>query len=110
MGAIVLMGWAYTQRERKHVKVVLFLNMFPPRVQTILNFSTLFISLLLFIVITQQSWNIAVENLLEGRQFQILDFPKGPFYFLVPAGAFFICLEFIIQIFEFISRKNKEVD
>lgn len=99
MGAIVLLGWAYTQKEGGHVRVELFYNMFPSRVQKIASVVTLFLSLILFVVIAQQSWHIAMESLLGGRTFIIIDFPSGPFYFLVPVGAFFICLEFIIRLF-----------
>lgn len=104
MGAIVLLGWAYTQKQGGHVRVELFFNMFPPRVQTVLTVVTLFLSLILFALITQKSWDIAMYNLLEGRHFKIIDFPVGPFYFLVPVGAFFICLEFIIRLFYLIPK------
>jgi TRAP-type C4-dicarboxylate transport system permease small subunit len=107
MGAIVLLGWAYTQKEREHVRVELFYNMFPSRVQKIASVVTLFLSLILFVVIGQQSWYIAMESLLEGRTFVIIDFPSGPFYFLVPVGAFFICLEFIIRLFYAIPGVRK---
>lgn len=107
MGAIILLGWAYTQNQNGHVRVQLFLDMFPPRVQTILTFVSLIISLILFIVITQQSWNIAMTVLQEGRRFTLIDFPKGPFLFLVPVGGFLICLEFIIQLFEIAPKMRK---
>ena len=107
MGAIILLGWAYTQNQRGHVNVQLFLNMFSPRVQIILTFVCLIISLLLFIVITQQSWEIAVKALEEGRRYTLLQIPKGPFLFLVPVGGFLICLEFIIQIFETAPKMRK---
>jgi TRAP-type C4-dicarboxylate transport system permease small subunit len=108
MGAIVLLGWGYTQMVGGHVRVDLFLNMFPSRVRKILIFASLVISLILFIVIAKQGWNIAIATLHQGNRFQLLHWLKGPFLFLVPVGAFFICLEFIIQIFESIPKLGKK--
>jgi TRAP-type transport system small permease protein len=107
MGAVVLMGWAYTQNRGEHVKVDLFYNMFPRKVQKFLTIASLVLALCLFILITWQSWNIAMKNTLEGRHFQIIDMPAGPFYFLVPFGGFFMCLEFILDIFDHVIALRK---
>lgn len=97
MGAIVMLGWAYTQKEDGHVKVELFLKMFPPRVRDALSLIMSLLALGLFITIGYKSWGIALANF--DRRFLVIDFPSGPFYFLVPVGAFFLCLEFIVSIF-----------
>jgi len=55
------------------------------------------IALILFATIGYKSWGIALANF--DRRFLVIDFPSGPFYFLVPVGAFFLCLEFIVSIF-----------
>ncbi len=107
MAAIVLLGWAYTQKEGEHVDVALFYDKFPPRMQKITSLVISFLALALFITIMVVSWNTAMENTLEGRHFQILDLPSGPTYFLVPVGAFFISLEFIIQIVHLFAEMRK---
>jgi TRAP-type transport system small permease protein len=107
MAAVVLLGWAYTQRQGEHVAVELFFEKFPPRMKVITVIVTTFLSLGLFAVIAFESWNIAMANTLEGRHFQILDMPSGPFYFLVPIGAFFICLEFIFQLVHLFLKLRK---
>lgn len=99
MGAVVLLGWAYTQRVGEHVSVDLFYNRFPAGMQTITSLIVQLLCLALFIAILIQSWSIAMEATIEGRHFLTINWPTGPFYFLVPIGAFFICLEFIIRIF-----------
>jgi TRAP-type C4-dicarboxylate transport system permease small subunit len=108
MGAIVLLGWGYTQRQGEHVAVDLFYNMFPAKMKTISSIVTTFLTLALFVIITAKSWGIAYENVLEHRRFIILHFPSGPFYFLVPLGGFFICLELIIQLSKFFSELRKK--
>lgn len=107
MGAIVLLGWAYTLKEGEHVSVTLFYNMFPARVQPYLTIITLTLSLILFAVITWQSWDLAVTKLMEGRRSIIIEMPTGPFYFMVPVGGFFMCVELIVNIAQKISRLRK---
>ena len=97
MGAIVMLGWAYTQKEDGHVKVELITNIFPPRARYVLRLIMLLLALFLFVIIGYKSWGIALANF--DRRFLVIDFPSGPFYFLVPVGAFFLCLEFIVSIF-----------
>jgi TRAP-type C4-dicarboxylate transport system permease small subunit len=97
MGAIVMLGWAYTQKEDGHVKVALVTNLFPARTRNVLNLVMTILALFLFIIIAYKSWGIASANF--ARRFLVIDFPSGPFYFLVPVGAFFLCLEFIVSIF-----------
>jgi len=97
MGAIVMLGWAYTQKEDGHVKVELFTNMMPYRAQKVLALIMTVIALGLFAIIAMKSWDIALANI--SRRFLVVDFPSGPFYFLVPVGSFFLCLEFIVHIF-----------
>ena len=97
MGAIVMLGWAYTQKEDGHIKVVLLTSKFPPRVRHVLNLIMTLLALLLFATIAYRSWGIALANF--DRRFLVIDFPSGPFYFLVPVGAFFLCLEFIVSMF-----------
>ncbi len=97
MGAIVMLGWAYTQKEDGHVKVELIMNLFPPRLKKVINLIMMLLALILFATIAMKSWGIAMANI--DRRFLVIDFPSGPFYFLVPVGAFFLCLEFIVNIF-----------
>jgi len=97
MGAIVMLGWAYTQKEDGHVKVELFTNMLSQRVRNVLSLIMSVLALILFATIAYKSWGIALANF--DRRFLVIDFPSGPFYFLVPVGAFFLCLEFIVSIF-----------
>jgi len=97
MGAIVMLGWAYTQKEDGHVKVELITNIFPPRARYVLKLIMSLLALFLFVIIGYKAWGIALANF--DRRFLVIDFPSGPFYFLVPVGAFFLCLEFIVSIF-----------
>lgn len=105
MGALVMLGWAYTQKEDGHIKVDMFLNMFPKRVQQVLNIVMTFLGLFLFAAIAFKGWDIAMANFT--RRFMVIHFPSGPFYLLVPVGAFFLCLEFIVHLFYLFNEMRR---
>ena len=107
MAGIVLLSWAYTQRTGGHVRVELVTSRYPPRARAITNFVTLLLALILFSAITWQSAIIATTYLQGHRVFQILQIPTAPFYFFVPVGAFFLCLEFIIQMLHLIPEMRR---
>jgi C4-dicarboxylate transporter DctQ subunit len=107
MAGIVLLAWAYTQRTGGHVRVELFISRYSPRFRNLINLTVLLLSLALFIVIVQQSTELALEYLGEHRVFPTLGIQTGPFYFFVPVGAFLICLEFIIQIVHLIPELSR---
>jgi C4-dicarboxylate transporter DctQ subunit len=106
MAGIVLFAWAYTLRTGGHVRVELFISRYPPMTRTIVNLIGLLLSLGLFIVITQQSTLLALKYLDEHRVFPTLGIPATPFHFFVPVGAFFICLQFIIEIIRLIADSS----
>jgi TRAP-type C4-dicarboxylate transport system permease small subunit len=107
MAGMVLFAWAYTQRTGGHVKVDMFVLHYSRRARAIADFIALFLSLGLFVVITQQSLVLALEYMSEHRVFPTLGIPASPFHFFVPVGAFFICLEFIIQMIHLIPELRR---
>jgi len=107
MGGIVLLSWAYTQRNKGHVAVELFISLYSPRMRAIVNFITLFLSFVLFAVITQQSASMALRYWHEQRVLPTLDIPTAPFHALVPIGAAFLCIEFIIQMVHLVDKLRK---
>lgn len=107
MAGVILFGWAYALKTGSHVKVELVISHYPSRARVIVNFVTLLLSLGLFCLITRQSAMLALKYAQENRAFQTLGFPTAPFYFFVPIGAFFLCLEFIIQMIHLIPEMRK---
>jgi len=98
MGGMILLGWAYTMQINGHVKVDLVVNRYNPRAKAIANIVALILGLGLFCLVFWQSLILAIRFVNEHRVFQILPGPAGPYHFFVPVGAFFLCLELIIQI------------
>lgn len=108
MGAIVFLSWAYTQRNEGHVKVDLFIANYSPRLRKIVDFITLFLSFILFVVITKQSTVIALRCWQEHRVIPTLDIPTAPFHSIVPIGAALLCIELIVQMIKMISLGRRE--
>jgi TRAP-type C4-dicarboxylate transport system permease small subunit len=107
MAGVVLLSWAYSQRIGIHVRMRLIISQYSPRAQAIVNFITLLLSLVLFSFIFWQSLAIAIKYLHEHRVFQTLPGPSAPYYFFVPVGAFFLCLEFITQLLHLIPEMRR---
>ena len=98
MGGIVFFGWAYTLSRKAHVSVDLVFAHYPPQAQAIVEFTMLLLSLALFSLILWQAGSIAMIDWQAGRLVQIVHIPVAPFKFFIPFGAFFLCLECIIQM------------
>lgn len=107
MAGVILFGWAYAMRQGAHVRVDLFISRFPFRPQKITNFVMMIFSLLIFVIIVWRSTLLAIQYMEEHRAFQTLGYPTYPFHFFVPVGAFFLCLEFIVQLVYLIPEMRK---
>jgi TRAP-type C4-dicarboxylate transport system permease small subunit len=107
MGGIVLLSWAYTQRNKGHVNVELLISHYPPRMKAAVNFVMLLLSLLLFAAIAKQSTVIALRCWQEHRVIPTLDLPTAPFHSIVPIGAAMLCIELIIQMIRLIPSIRK---
>ena len=107
MGGIVLISWAHTQRNKGHVAVDLFVARYPVRARAVINFLTLLLSFVLFIVITKQSTVIAIRCWQEHRVIPTLDLPTAPFHSIVPIGAALLCIELIVQMVKLIPAIKK---
>lgn len=110
MGGVVFFGWAYTLSKKAHVTVDITFNHYPRRVQQIIEFVMLFLSLVLFILIIWQSILIAVKDWQVGNLVNVIRIPIVPFKLFIPFGAFLLCLESIIQMVHLFTqmRKRKE--
>ena len=107
MAGMVFLSWAYTQRTGGHVRVELFISRYSARARALASFVTLLLALFVFSAIIWQSSVIAMKCLQEQRILRIVEIPVSPFYFLVPIGAFFLCLEFIIQLIHLIPQMRR---
>jgi TRAP-type C4-dicarboxylate transport system permease small subunit len=109
MAGVVLLGWAYTMKTGGHVRVELLICRLPSRPRAIIDFVMMLLSLAIFIMIMWRSTLLALQYMEEHRVLQTLNIPVYPFFFLVPVGAFFLCLEIIIQMIYLIPAFRRSV-
>ena len=100
MGVMVFLAWAYTLSKREHVTVDIIFILYPKRVQAILYFVMMIITLVLFILIFWQSASMAISDWQAGKLVRIILIPIAPFKALVSLGALLLCLESIVQIIQ----------
>lgn len=107
MGMVVFLAWGYTMARREHISVDILFNHYPPRVQTIASFVMLLLTLVLFSLIVWQAGTKAMLDWEQGRLLKMIPIPVAPFKLLVPFGAFFLCLECIIQMIQLVPKMKE---
>jgi TRAP-type transport system small permease protein len=105
VGAMIFLGWGYTQMEKGNVKVELFFTRFSPRTQTIVTLVTTSLSLILFGLMTWQALLTAKKFHESGRLVYVIHFPLAPFQLFVVLGALMTCLVLIIELINLIREK-----
>jgi len=95
LAVFILLGLAYTQQVKAHVEVSIVTSRLPHHAQFILNIITTLISLFIFSIL---AWQGLVVGIQERTVSDLLRVPQYPFRLLVAVAAFFVCLEFLIDI------------
>ena len=94
LAVFILLGLGYTEQVKAHVRVTIMTSRLSLRVQLILNIMTTLISLFIFSVLVWQGLGVGIE---ERTVSDLLRVPQYPFRLLVAFGAFFVCLELLID-------------
>ena len=110
MGLVVFLGWAYTLARRQHISLDLIFYRYPPRVQAILGFVALLLSLGLFGLMGWHAIKLALIDWETGVIIRTYMLPIAPFKLLVPFGAFLLCLECIIQMVHIFPEMTRKKD
>lgn len=112
MGGMIFFSWAYALENGSHVSVDILFALYPPKVRAVLSLITLAVTLILFACILWQSSLSAMLDWQTGRMVNVILIPVYPFKFMVPVGAFLMCLECMVQMIqvfpEIFKRKDSE--
>lgn len=101
LAVFILLGLAYAQQVKAHVRVSIITSRLPHPVQLILNIITTLISLFIFSILIWQGLVVGIE---ERTVSDLLRIPQYPFRLLVAVAAFFVCLEFLIDIGDSVKK------
>ena len=95
LDVFILLGLAYTQQVKGHVRVSMLTSRLPPRAQIILEIIVTFLSLL---IITLLAWQGFVVGFEETAVSDMLRIAQRPFKLLVGLAAFLLCLELVVDL------------
>lgn len=107
MGIIVFLSLPSSQRMDVHVGMDLIPGRLKGKSLRNLNFFNLAIPFIIFLIITYSSWKAAMYAFETHRiSTGVLFVPMAPFLFMVPIGAFLLCMRFIIQLIHLFTEPN----
>ncbi len=101
LSVFVLLGLAYTQQVKGHVRVNMITSRLPQRLRLGLEIFTTLLSILIVAVMCWQGWVIGME---ERSVSDMLRIPQRPFRLLVAVAAFLLLLELVIDLIEAARR------
>jgi TRAP-type C4-dicarboxylate transport system permease small subunit len=95
LDVFILLGLAYTQQVKGHVRVSMLTSRMPPRVQIFLD---IFVALLSLFIIALLAWQGFVVGFEETAVSDMLRIAQRPFKLLVGVAAFLLCLELVVDL------------
>jgi TRAP-type mannitol/chloroaromatic compound transport system permease small subunit len=95
LDVFILLGLAYTQQVKGHVRVSMLTSRLPPRAQICLEILVTFLSLF---IITLLAWQGFVVGFEETAVSDMLRIAQRPFKLLVGVAAFLLCLELLVDL------------
>lgn len=101
LAIFVLLGIAYTQQVKGHVRVSMLVSRLPERVQAALEVLTTVLSLCIMVIVAWQGWVLAME---EKAVSDMLRIPQAPFKFLVFIAGFSLCLELLLDLVDAMKK------
>ena len=95
LDVFILLGLAYTQQVKGHVRVSMLTLRLPHRVQLSLEIVVTLLSLFIMVLLAWQGWVVGME---ETAVSDMLRIPQRPFKLLVGVAALLLCLELVIDL------------
>jgi TRAP-type mannitol/chloroaromatic compound transport system permease small subunit len=95
LDVFILLGLAYTQQVKGHVRVSTFASRLPPRAQI---FIEVVVSCLSLFIIALLAWQGFVVGLEETAVSDMLRIAQRPFKLLVGVAALLLCLELAVDL------------
>jgi TRAP-type C4-dicarboxylate transport system permease small subunit len=107
LGVFAFLGIAYTQQVGGHVRVTIFVSWLPPQAGLVLDIIATFLSLIVASLLAWQGWAMAIHHFDVRTVTDALRIPIYPFWLLLSAGAFLLCLELLINLIAPVRRLVK---
>ena len=95
LDVFILLGLAYTQQVKGHVRVSMLTSRLPPRARLFLEIFVTFLSLFIIVLLAWQGFVVGFE---ETAVSDMLRIAQRPFKLLVGVAAFLLCLELVVDL------------
>ena len=95
LAVFILLGVAYTQQEKGHVRVSMLVTRLPARVGLVIELVINVISLFIIFILMWQGWVVGIE---EKTVSDMLRIPQLPFRLLVSLAGFALFLELLMDM------------
>jgi len=95
LDVFILLGLAYTQQVKGHVRVSMLTSRLPQRAQQSLEIVVTLLSLFIMVLLAWQGWVVGME---ETAVSDMLRIPQRPFKLLVGVAAILLCLELVVDL------------
>ena len=102
--AIVLLGLGYTQENKAHVRMEIFVSHLSSRTQTVLNVLTNGCALFVSVLILWRGLVLAIRYWHMGRTIPTIEVPMFLPQLLVPLAALILSLVLIVQIIQYVTE------
>lgn len=95
LDVFILLGLAYTQQVKGHVRVSMLTSRLPQRAQIFLEIVVTILSLFIMALL---AWQGLVVGMAETAVSDMLRIPQRPFKLLVGIAGFLLCLELVVDL------------
>lgn len=95
LAIFLLLGIAYTQQVKGHVRVTMLTSRLPDTAREVLYICTTGLTLFIVVILCWQGWRVGIE---ETTVSDMLRIPQRPFRLLVSLGAGLLALELILDM------------
>ena len=95
LDVFILLGLAYTQQVKGHVRVSMLTSRLPQRFELSLEIVVTLLSLFIMVLLAWQGWVVGME---ETAVSDMLRIPQRPFKLLVGVAALLLCLELVVDL------------
>ena len=108
LAVAVLTAIGHTQVKREHISIDLVIDMFPPRVQAIIDSVTNFLTLAVFVLVTWQTTKYAQLLYTSNDVSAVLRLPVYPFLIIAAIGCFMFCLAMLSTFLHSLKKAIKK--
>ena len=100
LAVFILLGIAYAQKMKDHVRVTILTDRLPQKLSLLLNIFTTLLSMSVIAVMAYQGWVLTMETVSVSDMLRI---PQWPFRFLVCVGGAFLFLELFFDLTDYVG-------